>query len=329
MSSRFPAVPAAFFGMVLGLCGLSGSWRAAHLTWGLPAEIGEAIMIVASLVWAALIALYIGKWIMAREAALAEIFHPVHCCFVGLAGVATMLVAGGAETYSRNLALALYTVGAIFTVAFAIWRTGALWQGGRDPAHTTAVLYLPTVAGGFVGGIEAAGLGLSDIGQYTFGAGLFAWFAIESVLLHRLLIAPNLASTLRPTLGIQLAPPAVGAVTLIAVAPSVPFPFVHAMIGYGVLQALILLRLLPWILKEPFTPAYWAFTFGVTALATAPIRLIELGDQGVVTILAPILFVFANIVVLVVALGTVFRIVQGRLLPNKNPLLPPLPLDSR
>ena len=313
---RFPVVPAAFFGMVLGLAGLGGSWRAAHLAWGLPAAIGEAIMLLAALAWAVLAALYIGKWVVAREAALAEIAHPVQCCFVGLAGVATMLVAGGVAPYAHWLALVLYVLGAVFTVAFAIWRTGGLWQGERDPSHTTAVLYLPNVAGMFVAGTVGAALDLGDIGQFAFGAGLFSWLAIESVLLHRMLTAPNLASGLRPTLGIQLAPPVVGAVTLIAVAPQAPFIFAHAMIGYGVLQALILLRLLPWILKEPFTPSYWAFTFGVTALATAPIRLVGLGDAGSVTVLAPVLFAFANIVVAAVTAGTLYRAMQGRLIPN-------------
>lgn len=325
MSPRpaLPLVPAAFFGMVLGLAGLGGSWRAAHAAWGLPAAVGEALMALAAVVWLVLIVLYAWKWAAARPAARAEIAHPVQCCFVGLIGVATMLVAGGVAPYSRELALLLYWPGCAFTFGFAIWRTGGLWLGERDPGHSTPVLYLPTVAGSFVSGTVGAALGVGDFGQYCFGAGLFGWFAIESVLLHRFLTAPNMASALRPTLGIQLAPPVVGAVTLIAIAPNAPFIFAHAMIGYGVMQTLIVLRLLPWILKEPFAPSYWAFTFGVTALATAPIRLVALGDSGTVSLIAPVLFVFANAVVLAVALGTLVRAVQGRLVPAPAP--PPAP----
>jgi tellurite resistance protein len=92
--------------------------------------------------------------------------------------------------------------------------------------------------------------------------------------------------------------------------------FAHSMIGYGVLQALVLLRLLRWIREEPFGPSYWAFTFGATALAIAPIRLAVLGDEGVIRYLAPVLFVLANGVVLVIAAGTIYRLFQGRLLPR-------------
>lgn len=314
-ASRIPIVPAAYFGMVLGLAGLGGTWRAAHLAWGLPAVVGEALMLVAAVVWAVVTVLYGVKWVVAREAALTEAAHPVQCCFIGLAGVATMLIAGAALPYSRDLALWLYGAGAVFTLAFAVWRTGGLWLGERDHGHTTAVLYLPTVAGSFVAGTVGGALGLADLGQFFFGMGLFGWLAIESVLLHRLLTGPSLATALRPTLGIQLAPPVVGAVSLIAVAPEAPFFAAHAMIGYGLLEALILVRLLPWILREPFAASYWAFTFGVTALATGPIRLVGLGDAGTIRLLAPVLFGVANLIVLVVALGTLHRLATGRLLP--------------
>lgn len=316
----FPVVPAAFFGIVLGVVGLGGTWRAAHLAWGLPAMVGEILMCAGAVIWLLLILCYAAKWFVAPEAARAELAHPVQCCFVGLVGVATMLVAGGAAPYSHGTALVLYAAGAFFTFAFAIWRTGALWKGERDPAQTTPVLYLPTVAGSFVAGTVGAGLGLRDLGGFFFGMGFFAWLAIESVLLHRLLTAPALAAALRPTLGVQLAPPVVGAVTLISVAPEVAPIFVHAMLGYGILQALILVRLLPWIMEEPFTPSYWAFTFGATALATVPVRLLLVNDDGAIRYLAPVLFGFANIVVAIVAFGTVMRMLQGRLLPPISPL---------
>jgi tellurite resistance protein len=269
------------------------------------------VMLAAGLVWLVITTLYVLKWFEAREAALAEAAHPVQCCFIGLAGVATMLVAGGVTPYSYGTALALYVAGAVFMAGFAIWRTGGLWLGERDPSHTTPLLYLPTVAGSFVAGTVGGALGFSDLGQFLFGAGFFGWLAIESVVLHRLLTAPSMANALRPTLGIQLAPPVVGAVSLIAVAPQTPLLLAHGMIGYGVLQALILLRLLPWILREPFAPSYWAFTFGVTALATAPIRLLVLGDDGLIRYLAPLLFVFANLVVLIVTAGTLYRFVEA------------------
>jgi tellurite resistance protein len=86
------------------------------------------------------------------------------------------------------------------------------------------------------------------------------------------------------------------------------------MIGYGLLQGLVLLRLLPWIMQEPFAPSYWAFTFGATALATAQLGLLGHGEGGAIGVVAPIVFILANLVVILVAAGTVRRAAQGRLI---------------
>jgi tellurite resistance protein TehA-like permease len=234
---RPPIVPAAFFGIVLGVAGLGSAWRAAHQVWHLPAMVGEALMALATMIWALLLLLFILRWILARDESLGEAHHPVQWCFIGLAGVSAI--------------------------------------------------------------------------------------AIESVLLHRLYTVTTLPIALRPKLGIQLAPPTVGAVAYLSINGGVPDMVAHVLVGYGLLMALLLLRLLPWIMEQPFSVSYWGFTFGATALAIAPIRMAGHGDTGAVSLLAPYLFAGANIVVGLVFVATLHLIIQGRLLPQAAPATPP------
>jgi tellurite resistance protein len=313
--SSWPAVPAAFFAMVLGLAGLAYCWRAAHRIWGFPEIVGELIMLLAALVWVVLMLLYAAKWIGKRDAAVKELSDPIQCCYIGLIGVTTLLIAGGVLPYSRFAAKILLALGAGFTFVFAVWRTGGLWQGGRDPNTTTAVLYLPLGAGSFVTASLLGVMGYADWGKLVFGAGLFSWLAIESVLLHRLLTAQPLPLALRPTMGIQLAPPTVGALAYLNVTHGAPDLLVHSMIGYGLLQALIAIRLWPWIRQQPFAPSYWAFSFGVTALATDLLRLIERGDGGAAAFLAPYAFGIANVLIAALVIGTIRLGIQHRLFP--------------
>jgi tellurite resistance protein len=49
---------------------------------------------------------------------------------------------------------------------------------------------------------------------------------------------------------------------------------------------------------------------------TAPLAMVERGATGAVAAIAPYLFVAANIVVGLVAIGTVKLIFQGRMLPK-------------
>src|ERR1700712_3622653 len=107
---KFPLVPAAFFGMVLGLSGLGGAWRLAHQVWQLPAAIGEAIIFLAAVVWLGLVVLFALEWPLAREEAVKEVVHPGQCCFIGLVGVPTMLIPGGVLPYSRITANILFTI---------------------------------------------------------------------------------------------------------------------------------------------------------------------------------------------------------------------------
>ena len=314
-----PIVPASFFSIVLGLTGLGGTWRVAHRVWDLPAIVGEVLMIAAAIVWAVVAVLHILKWIFARDLAKAELFHPVQCCFIGLSGVTLMLVAGGALPYSRVAAIVLFAIGVIITIGFGVWRTGLLWQGERDPSTTTPVLYLATAAGGFVTATVLGALGVPDWGQWAFGIGLFSWLSIESVLIHRLYTAPQMLPVLRPTLGIQLAPPTVGCVAYLSVTSGAPDLLAHAMIGYGILQLAVLARLLPWVMKQPFGPGYWAFTFGLSALPTAALRMIERGETtGPVATLAPYLFGIATVVIAVIALGTLGQLFVGKLVPAQS-----------
>lgn len=317
-----PSVPASFFGMVLGLIGLGNSWRAARDLWGLPAFVGEVLMAAGAAVWVVLLVLFFAKWIGRPGEAVAEALHPVQCCFIGLVGVSTMLVGVAAQPYSHQAGIALCVAGAAFTFGFAVWRTGGLWHGERDDAATTPVLYLPTVAGSFVAAIAAGALGAPQWGRLALGAGLLSWLAIESVLLHRFYTAPILPPALRPTLGIQLAPPAVGAVAYLSVTSGPPDLPGYALVGYALLQLLVLARLLPWILEQKFSPAYWSFTFGLTALATVMLRMTQRGDDGPVATLAPAVFMSVSAILAVIIAKTIWLLVSGRLLPSAPVALP-------
>lgn len=313
LASAASNMPAGYFAIVLGVAGLAGTWRAAALAWQLPASIGEGLYAVAGVVWAVLIVLYAVKALVAPAKLAAEAAHPVQCCYIGLVGVATMLIAGGLAPHAYAGAFILFILGYVFTLGFAVWRTGLLWHGERDHAATTAVLYLPAAAGNFVAAIVISNLGFPDWGQLAFGAAIFSWLAMESVLLHRLLTGPVLPPALRPTLGIQLAPPTVCATAYIAISGGAPDIFVHALIGYGLLQLLLLARLIPWIAQAGRVPGLWAFSFGAAAIATAPIRLVARGDSGAIVTLSMPLFVVANAMVLGLAVMTSLLLARGKL----------------
>ncbi len=315
-------VPTALFGAVLGLGGLANGWRVAGRLWGVPLAIGDALAVAALLVWATVAVLIALKWAKARPAARGEMLHPVMGGFLGLAPVATMIAGVAIGPLVGPLGSALTIAGLLGQAVFSVWFVGRLWTGGRGAEATTPVLYLPTVGGSFVAAMALAGLGLKDASVMAFGAGFVSWLVLEAVMWQRLIHQPALAVPLRATMGIHMAPPAVGLVAYMAATGGTVDLMALMLFGYALLQAAVTARLFGWLSEQPFGAPWWAYSFAISALPTGAMRLAEGGSQTA-ALLAPGLFLVANLIIGWFALRSVMLIAKGKYVPPMQPPAPP------
>ena len=313
-TSRAP-IPASFFGIAVGLLAFANTWHVGVRLWHLPAEVAQALTLSGLAVWAVLLVLYARNWLTRRAEAVAELQHPLQSAFVALVPVSSMLAAMALIPFSRDGAMALFVVALAAQLALGLWLNGRMWMGGRPPELVTPALYLPSVAQSFVAATASAAFGWTQLGLLFFGVGLLAWLALESVILQRASLLPALPAPLRPVLGIQLAPAVVGGGSWMALTAGLPDTFAWILLGYGVYQALLLLRLLPWIREQAFVPGYWAFSFGTAALPALAMHMAERGATGLVAGLAPALFVAANLVFGLLIVKTLALLAKGALLP--------------
>lgn len=106
--------------------------------------------------------------------------------------------------------------------------------------------------------------------------------------------------------------------TYLSLTSGAPDLFALILLGYGLYQGLLLLlrlRLLPWIRQQAFVPGYWAFSFGVAALPTMVLRMLERGATGPVEWAAPVLFIAANVIIGILVVKTLGLLAQGKLIP--------------
>lgn len=322
-NSRRGPVPVALFSIAVGSQALAGAWRVGERIWSLPGSVVTVLTLGSLAIWLTLIAAYAHKWLAHRDEALAELRHPFHSLFAALVPVSTLLAAQGVYGYSHQAAITLFVIAVVAQLGLGVFVHGRLWQGGINPELMTPAMYLPTVAQNFVTGATAALFGWSHVGAMFFGAGAISWLVIESMLLHRAAVRDALPEALRPILGIQLAPPVVGGVAYLSLTSGTPDLVAQVLLGYGLYQGLVLLRLLPWIRKQAFAPSYWAFSFGVAALPTMAMRMVERGATGPLEWLAPALFVIGNVIIGILLVKTAALIAQGRLLPATAPKTAP------
>jgi tellurite resistance protein len=323
MSTRRAPLPVSFFSLPVGLLAFANTWHVGVRLWHLPEDVSMALSLSGLAVWAVLLVLYARKWFTHRAEAIAETQHPLQSSFVALVPVASMLAAQALLPFSREFATSLFVATLVAQLAVGLWLNGRLWMGGRPPELVTPAVYLPSVAQSFVAATASAAFGWTQLGMLLFGVGLLAWLALESVILQRASVGSPLPAPLRPLLGIQLAPAVVGGGSYLSLTTGAPDLFAWILLGYGLYQALLLLRLLPWIGEQGFVPGYWAFSFGTAALPALAMRLVERGATGLVATLAPALFVAANLVFGFLVVRTLGLLAKGALLPAAPSALNP------
>ena len=319
MSAARAPVPVSFFSIAVGLLAFGNTWHVGVRLWHLPGEVAQALTFAGLVVWAVLLVLYARKWMTHRADAIAELQHPLQSALAALAPVASMLAAVALIPTSRDVAIALFVVALAAQLALGLWLNGRMWMGGRPPELVTPALYLPSVAQSFVAATASAAFGWTQLGLLFFGVGVFAWLALESLILQRASTGTPLPAPLRPLLGVQLAPAVVGGGSWMALTTGAPDVFAWILLGYGVYQALLLLRLLPWIREQGFAPTWWAFSFGTAALPALAMRMVERGATGLVADIAPVVFVAANVVFAILIVKTLALLARGTLLPVAAP----------
>ncbi|MBU4683515.1 dicarboxylate transporter/tellurite-resistance protein TehA [Cedecea davisae] len=325
-SASFINLPAGYFGMVLGIIGMGFAWRYAATILPVPSAIGEALVALASVIWLLLAAAFITRLVRHPQSIKAEIYHPLMSSFVSLFPATTMLVAIGITPYFRPLAVALFGFGVVVQLCYAAWQSAGLWRGSHPQDATTPGLYLPTVANNFISAMASGALGYHDLGILFLGAGVFSWLSLEPAILHRMRSAGELPAPVRTSLGIQLAPALVACSAYLAVNGGVTDFFAKMLFGYGLLQLLFMLRLMPWYMAQPFNASFWSFSFGISALATTALHLSHGNTDGLFRIIAIPLFIFTNMIIGLLLARTFILLMQGKLilrsaLPEKKDLL--------
>ena len=314
-------LPSGYFGMVLGIIGMGFAWRYASTIWPVTRWPGEILVTLAMVIWLLLTVAFISRVVRFPRSVLAEMRHPVMSSFVSLFPATTLLVAIGFVPWYRPLALVLFTVGVVVQLSYASWQSAGLWRGTDSQEATTPGLYLPTVANNFISAMACGALGFHDAGLVFLGAGVFSWLSLEPVILQRLRSAGELPTTLRTSLGIQLAPALVACSAWFAVNGGEADTFAKMLFGYGLLQLLFTLRLMPWYLSQPFNASFWSFSFGVSALATTGLHLGQSSPSGFFHAIAVPLFIFTNVIIGMLLVRTFILLIQGKLLVRTDKAL--------
>ncbi|HDR1171336.1 TPA: dicarboxylate transporter/tellurite-resistance protein TehA [Pasteurella multocida] len=310
-SKPFP-FPINYFGIILGLSALSLAWRYAIPLCEGATLVSESLFAVSAMIWLTFIGAYAYKWFNSHQQLKADLQHPLLGNFVSLIPITTILIGIGLVPYNMLLGIVLISLGIITQLAFAAYYIPGMWRGVHQAEMTLPAIYLPTVATNFVSATALGVLGYSELGMVFFGAGFFSWLVLEPIVLQRLRTLQPVPEPLRPMIGIQLAPAFVGCSAYLTLNGGKLDLFALMLLGYGVLQLLFLIRLLPWIFVNGFTPTMWAFSFGLASMAKVALLFYQNTSDNLLATLSLALFIFANFSIGLMLLNTGYLVLKGR-----------------
>jgi len=287
--------------------------------------LGAGLAVLAYALGAGMALAYAARWARHRDAALADLHHPVlgamHATLPGgLLVLAVMTSVVGPELLPAGAVTALIAVlagvGSVLAVVISVAFAMTLFVGDPPAAAVNGGWFIPPVVTiiipmaltPLVPHVSPGNARLLlALGYAAYGMGFLLFLMILGLLHDRLVLHPLPPAQLAPTLWIGLGPVAVAALALLALAragqdtfgiaaPAVTVLsqlFGTAMWGFGLWWLAIAVTLLVRYLRAgtlPFHLGWWAFTFPLGAYTVATLTLARTWQAPALEVVAAALF---------------------------------------
>jgi tellurite resistance protein len=312
--ARFPV---GLFAMPVGLFALGGAWRRAQVFgWSVTHSVGDVLAWTALVLLLLLLLLYLAKCLFHPRAIADEFTHPLAGSLMALIPLSFLLciVYFGEPNHNGWLLFAILAL--IFQGVVAIRIVSIITIAALPVVAITPALYVPPVAGGFVGAMALNTLGYPGWAALLFGMGLASWALLEVRVLNRL-FEGSMPEALRPTIGLELAPPTVATLAVGSIWPLLPGEVLIVGLGLAAGPVVAVLARYKWWSHVPFSIGFWSFSFPMAALAGGVIEVVRRG--GWPPFVGGVALSLASLVIAFLFFRTALLLLRGKLIPALPP----------
>lgn len=315
-SGSIKNLPINLFGAVMGLAGLSLAWQSASEYVAYAQMIGAVIGGFAILVFIALVAGYLTKWVKYPAAVKAEFNHPISGNFFGTVTIALLLLSAVVGSASTLISQGLWMLGSLLTMILAAIVLSRLLSGNQESQYAVPAWLIPGVAA-----LDIAVTGAHMPMAWAYEFNLFA-MAVGSVIalvfftriFSRLVHEPVMAKGMTPSLMILIAPFEVGFLAYTNFFGSVDYfasvLFYFGLFLFGVLAFKVFRQ------AAPFSPAWWAISFPIAALSNAALKYADAKGGVILEAIAYLILAFLTIALAVLTVKTLKILFNGKLLSS-------------
>jgi len=305
-------MPISFFGMVMGMVGLTIAWEKASEIYQFSVAIPHTLLIQSILVFIILSGLYLYKGLKFRQALLQEWANPVKMNFIPAISISLLLFSVAFMSISMEVSRVLWASGTILHMVISLVIMNSwLHHEKYEIHHINPAWFIPAVGNAIVP-LAGVPLGYAELSWFFFSIGMVFWLILMVIVFNRIIFHMPLPEKLMPTLFILIAPPAVGFLSYIKLTGELD-AFAQVLYNFALFLTILLLSQLPRFARLPFFLSWWAYSFPLAAMSIASMVMAQISGQAFYGYIGLGLLFTLSALVLLLFIKTLYAAQHGKI----------------
>ncbi len=311
-SNRLKDMPISFFGMVMGMAGLTIAWEKASEIYQFSVAIPHTLLIQSILVFIILSGLYLYKGLKFRQALLKEWANPVKMNFIPAISISLLLFSVAFMSISMEVSRVLWASGTILHMVISLVIMNSwLHHEKYEIHHINPAWFIPAVGNAIVP-LAGVPLGYPELSWFFFSTGMVFWLVLMVIVFNRIIFHMPLPDRLLPTLFILIAPPAVGFLSYIKLTGELN-AFAQVLYNFALFLTILLLSQLPRFARLPFFLSWWAYSFPLAAMSIASMVMAQISGKAFYGYIGLGLLFILSALVLLLFIKTLYAAQHGKI----------------
>jgi tellurite resistance protein len=311
---RLENFPISFFAVVMGLAGLTISFKKVEHLWHWETQISPVLFIISAVVYLIIAITYLTKLLRHSKQVVEEFRHPIRLSFFPTISIGVLLlVIAGEGLLPRGVSLTLWTIGSSAQLIFTLIIMSAWIHHEKFQIHHSNASWFIPIVGNILVPVAGMSLGYVEVSWFFFSIGILFWIVLLGILMNRFFFHNPVPSKLLPTLFILIAPPAVGFIAWMRLHKGV-LDDPGRILYYAALFTTMLL-FFQWkqFAKVKFALPWWAYSFPTASITIASTLMLEKVGGIFFAVLVPALLALLSLMVLVLVINTFRAMAKGEI----------------
>lgn len=311
--------PASFFGMIMGLTGLSIAFINLAKVYENTLGIAQASTLITLTLMLILMLMYGYKIVRFPREVIAELKHPIKMNFVPTISISLLLLSIAFYGFGyAELSKYSWGIGAVLQISLTYWVLyNWVHHDFFTPEHSNPAWFIPIV-GNIIVPIAGVHHAPVEVSWFFFSVGLIFWIIVKAILVNRIIFHTPLQERLIPTLFIFIAPPAVGFISYLALNDHALNQFAMVLYFFGLAMTLLMLVSAGKFMRLTFALSWWAFTFPLAAIAIASYQMAEISGHHFYFLIAIIIHALLLLMVLIFLTKTIRAVYLQQICNDKH-----------